>query len=267
MKIKKIGSISKLSSEFKNPILYKFNIGEDSFDLNNLIEKKIKIKFLEKINCIECGAKIKKTFMQGFCYPCFMKSPRTSECIFKPHLCKAHLGESKDMKWSQKYCLSDQYVYLSITSNLKVGVTRHTQIPDRWIDQGAHHAIKFAKVPNRYLAGMIEVEISKHISDRTQWRKMLQGNYEQIDLVNKKKELAKLLSIEYQEYMVKDNTIYDLYYPQLKKLEKIKSINIEKTPSMEGVLTGIKGQYLVIDNLYVLNIRKYTGYTFEIEII
>ena len=164
-------------------------------------------------------------------------------------------------------CIRDRYVYLSVTSNLKVGVTRHTQIPNRWIDQGAHHAIKFAKVPNRYLAGMIEVEISKYISDRTQWRKMLQGNYDQIDLINKKNELGKLLPLEYQKYIIKDNSIYDLNYPQLTQLEKIKSINIEKTPSVEGIITGIKGQYLIIDNLYVLNVRKYTGYTFEIEII
>ena len=265
--MKKIGSISKLTCEFKNPILYKFNIGNQSFDLNNYIGKNIKIKFLDKINCIECGNKIKKTFMQGFCYPCFIKSPKTSECIFKPHLCRAHLGESKDMEWSKKYCLSDQYVYLSITSNLKVGVTRYTQIPNRWIDQGAHHAIKLAKVPNRYLAGMIEIELSKYISDRTQWRKMLQGNYEQIDLINKKKELAKLLSSEYQKYIITDNTIQNLFYPQLNQLEKIKSINIEKTPLIDGEITGIKGQYIIIDNLYVLNVRKYTGYSFEIEII
>jgi len=265
--MKKIGPISKLTCELKNPILYKFNIGNQSFDLNNYIGKNIKIKFLDKINCIECGNKIKKTFMQGFCYPCFIKSPKTSECIFKPHLCRAHLGESKDMEWSKKYCLSDQYVYLSITSNLKVGVTRYTQIPNRWIDQGAHHAIKLAKVPNRYLAGMIEIQLSKYISDRTQWRKMLQGNYEQIDLLNKKKELAKLLSSEYQKYISTNNTIQNLFYPQLNQLEKIKSINIEKTPLIDGEITGIKGQYIIIDNLYVLNVRKYTGYSFEIEII
>ena len=265
--MKKIGPISKLTCELINPILYKFNIGNQSFDLNNYIGKNIKIKFLDKINCIECGNKIKKTFMQGFCYPCFIKSPKTSECIFKPHLCRAHLGESKDMEWSKKYCLSDQYVYLSITSNLKVGVTRYTQIPNRWIDQGAHHAIKLAKVPNRYLAGMIEIQLSKYISDRTQWRKMLQGNYEQIDLLNKKKELAKLLSSEYQKYISTNNTIQNLFYPQLNQLEKIKSINIEKTPLIDGEITGIKGQYIIIDNLYVLNVRKYTGYSFEIEII
>ena len=171
------------------------------------------------------------------------------------------------MEWSEKYCLSEQFVYLSLTSNLKVGVTRHTQIPTRWIDQGAHQAIKFAKVPNRYLAGMIEIEVSKYMSDRTQWRKMLQGNYDSIDLSDKKNGIAELLSDKYHKYLLSDNDVIDLVYPQLEQLDKIKSINIEKNPNIIGTLTGIKGQYLIIDNLYVLNVRKYTGYSFQVEII
>ena len=259
------GHISKLSSALNSPILYKFNIGKDSFELNNNIGKTIKINFDGRINCIECGNKIKKTFMQGFCYSCFIKSPKTSECIFKPHLCKAHEGETRDVEWSKKNCLTEQFVYLSITSNLKVGVTRANQIPTRWIDQGAHHAIKIAKVPNRYLAGMIEVEISKHMSDRTQWRKMLQGNYDRISLINKKNEIKSFLPEIYHGYLVDDNQVVDLNYPTIDKLEKIKSINIEKTPNINMKLTGIKGQYLILDNLYVLNVRKYTGYYFSIS--
>ena len=259
------GHISKLSSTLNSPILYKFNIGNDSFELNKNIGKTIKINFDGRINCIECGNKIKKTFMQGFCYSCFIRSPRTSECIFKPHLCKAHEGETRDIEWSKKNCLTEQFVYLSITSNLKVGVTRSNQIPTRWIDQGAHHAIKIAKVPNRYLAGMIEVEISKHMSDRTQWRKMLQGNYDRISLINKKNEIKSFLPEIYHRYLVDDNQVVDLNYPTIDKLEKIKSINIEKTPNINMQLTGIKGQYLILDNLYVLNVRKYTGYYFSIS--
>ena len=185
-----IGQISKMSSELKNTILYHFNIGDDSIEISNQLGKNIEISFDGDINCVECGVKIKKTFMQGFCYRCFITSPRTSECIFKPHLCRAHLGEARDMEWSKKNCLIEQHVYLSLTSNLKVGVTKDSQIPTRWIDQGAHQSIKFAKVPNRYLAGMIEVEISKHISDRTNWRKMLQSECDQIDLKSKKIKLA-----------------------------------------------------------------------------
>ena len=258
--MKYYGQISKMESQLNNPILYKMNIGENQIELNKLINTKIKIRFDNKIKCIECNKIIKKTFMQGYCYPCFISSPKTSDCIFKPHLCRAHIGDSKDMSWSQKNCLVEQYVYLSITSNLKVGVTRYSQIPTRWVDQGAHFAIKFAKTPNRYLAGLIELEISKYISDRTKWRQMLKGDFEKIDLIKMKYQLVKNLSLELASYIDNDDSITELKYPQINQLEKIISLNLEKKPDIEGLLTGIKGQYIILDNLYVLNIRKYTGY-------
>ena len=110
-------------------------------ELNPLINKKIKFSFSGDIYCIKCNNKIKKTFAQGYCFPCFRDAPETSECILRPELCRAHEGESRDMEGSQKHCLTDQHVYMSFTGNLKIGVTRHTQIPTRWIDQGAIKAI------------------------------------------------------------------------------------------------------------------------------
>jgi len=257
---KYIGQISKLQTELSNPITYHLPIGDKKILMNAQLGKKIRILFEGNIFCINCNKKINKTFMQGYCYPCFLQSPQTSECIFKPHLCKAHIGESRDMEWSKKNCLTPTYVYLSLTSHLKVGVTRYSHIPSRWIDQGAHYAIKFAKAPNRYIAGMIEVELSKYISDRTQWRKMIQGNYDSIDLLQKKEELSEYVPGKYKEYISSNNTLIELKYPIDKKPEKIKSINLDKTPEISGTLTGIKGQYLILDNYNVMNVRKYTGY-------
>ena len=259
------GQISKLNTLLGDPVEYKLPIGIENVKLNNFIGHEINIAFNGDIHCISCNKKIKKTFMQGFCYPCFINSPMTSECILRPHLCKAQEGISRDMKWSTKHCLQDHYVYLSLTSNIKVGVTRNTQIPTRWIDQGAHYAIKFSKTPNRFLAGCIEVEISKYISDRTQWRKMLQGDFERINLIEKKKELSEKLPIDLREYISNENKIVTINYPTYKNLFKIKSINLDKTPEVSGQLTGIKGQYLIIDNEFVFNVRKYTGYILGIS--
>ena len=260
------GQISKLNTLLGDPVEYKLPIGIENVKLNNFIGHEINIVFNGDIHCISCNKKIKKTFMQGFCYPCFINSPMTSECILRPHLCKAQEGISRDMKWSKKHCLQDHYVYLSLTSNIKVGVTRNTQIPTRWIDQGAHYAIKFSKTPNRFLAGCIEVEISKYISDRTQWRKMLQGDFEKINLIDKKKQLSEKLPIDLQEYISNENKIVTINYPTYKNLLKIKSINLDKTPEVSGQLTGIKGQYLYLDNEYVFNIRKHQGYSVTISI-
>jgi len=260
------GQISKLTAKLFSPIEYIFPLGNKNIPINEYINKNISIEFNGDIFCINCNKKIKKTFMQGYCYPCFLQSPQTSECIFKPHLCKAHLGESRDMEWSKNNCLTDTYVYLSITSHLKVGVTRSSHIPSRWIDQGAHYAIKFAKTPNRYLAGLIEVALSQHISDRTQWRKMIQGDYNYIDLVDKKSELYNLLPENLKEYFINNDEIVEIEYPMDIQPEKIKSINLDKTPTALGKLTGIKGQYLILDNQNVFNVRKYTGYFVKINI-
>ena len=260
------GQISKLESALKQTIQYSLPIGKkNKIPLNNLIGNKLFISFNGKIECVACGQKIKKTFMQGYCYPCFIRLPQTSECILKPELCRAHEGESRDMEWSKKYCLSDQYVYLSITSNLKVGVTRHTQIPTRWIDQGAHQALIFAKTPNRYLAGMIEKELSTHISDKTYWRRMLTGEYPNLDLLIEKNKLKKILSSKYQNFVTEDHNITSLNYPKIISPQKIRSLNLDKNPLIDLKLCGIKGQYLLFEDDYVLNIRKYTGYFLKIK--
>ena len=204
--------------------------------------------------------------MQGYCYQCFISSPKTSECILRPELCRAHMGEARDMKWAKEHCLQDQYIYLSLTSNLKVGVTRHTQIPTRWIDQGAHQALIFAKTPNRYLAGMIEKELSQHISDRTYWRRMLLGEYPHLNLIEEKGKLLKILSSEYQQFVTSDKTIVSLDYPIAIQPNKIKSLNFDKTPHIEGKLNGIKGQYLFLNDGSVLNIRKFTGYVINCKL-
>ena len=259
------GQISKMDSSLGNPINYQLPIGEKMINMNNLLEKKIHIKYNGEIQCIACSKKIYKTYMQGYCYPCFISLPQTDECVFKPHLCKAHKGQARDMQWAKKNCLAKTYVYLSLTSNLKVGVTRHSHIPSRWVDQGAHYAIKLAATPNRYLAGMIEIELSKYISDRTKWRQMIQGKYETINLLDKKNDLLSKIPNRYKEYVIHDNDVVELKYPIINKPEKIKSFNLDKIPELSGLLTGIKGQYIIIDNEIVLNIRKYTGYFLTIN--
>ena len=169
------------------------------------------------------------------------------------------------MEWSKIYCLSDHYVYLSLTSGIKVGVTRYTQIPTRWIDQGAIKALKIAKTPNRYLAGAIEVKLKEFVSDRTSWQKMLKNDVDQtINLYIFRERLKENLSSDLREYIIDEEKEKKIQYPINQYPEKIKSINFEKVKEFEGILTGIKGQYIYIDNHYVVNMRKYSGYYFQI---
>jgi hypothetical protein len=235
--------------------------------MNHLIGKYIVFAWEKEIYCISCGRKTNKSFAQGFCYPCFINAPETSECIFRPQLCQAHEGIARNMDWAKNHCLQNHFVYLAISSGVKVGVTRSAQIPTRWIDQGAWQAIKLAQTPNRFTAGLIEVAMKEYISDRTQWQRMLKNQLiEGVNLYEKKKEMLDHLDEEQKKYECNDNDIIEIIYPVEEYPKKVKSLSFDKLNEIEGRLWGIKGQYLIFDDGTVLNIRKHTGYLVSLEV-
>jgi hypothetical protein len=255
------GILLKMQTEWDNRVKYTLTLGADELDMNALLGKSISFEFRDTIHCIRCGRVTKKSFAQGYCYPCFTTAPETSECVLRPELCRAHEGISRDMKWSEEHCLQEHYVYLALSSGLKVGVTRASQIPTRWIDQGAWKAIRLAKTPNRYIAGRIEVALKARISDRTNWRNMLTNRMDRdVNLLDEKQKAAGFLETDLSEYIVPDNRITEIVYPVLSYPEKVTSISFDKTKYIESVLTGIRGQYLIFEDGAVLNIRKHSGY-------
>lgn len=261
------GVLSKMNVEHSNPIFYTLNL-DVKVKINDLIGKKIRFSFLGKIFCRSCGKETKKSFNQGFCYSCFINAPEAADCIIRPELCRAHLGEGRDVEWEQNNHNQDHVVYLAASDVVKVGVTRSTQMPTRWIDQGANSAIILAETPNRYLAGVLEVELKNHFSDKTNWQKMLKNNIdEHIDLFNEKWSLESILPSDLTEYFSENDEIFDFSYPVLSYPEKIKSLTFDKEPIIEGVLVGIKGQYLIFEGGRVLNIRKHTSYLVNLELI
>ncbi len=261
------GTLLKMETKLVNPIEYELPIGDELIYMNPLIGKYIALKWLKEIYCVACGRKTNKSFAQGFCYPCFLNAPETSECIFRPELCRAQDGIARDMEWAENHCLQDHIVYLAISSGIKVGVTRSGQIPTRWIDQGAWQAIKLAKTPNRYTAGLIEVALKEHISDRTNWQRMLKNQLiEGVDLTVTKKEMVAHLPSDLQNYISEENDITEINYPVNEYPEKVKSLSFDKLEEITGRLWGVKGQYLIFDDGTVLNMRKHTGYMVELEV-
>ena len=261
------GTLLKMETKLEKPVEYELPIGDELVYMNNLIGKYIVFKWEKEIYCVACGRKTSKSFAQGFCYPCFLSAPETSECILRPELCQAQDGIARDMDWAENHCLHDHFVYLAISSGVKVGVTRSAQIPTRWIDQGAWQAIRLAQTSNRYTAGLIEVILKHHISDRTQWQRMLKNQLiEEVDLIEKKKEMISHLAPKLQNYESEDNEITEITYPVTEYPEKVKSLSFDKLEEITGRLWGIKGQYLIFDDCTVLNMRKHTGYLVELEV-
>jgi len=259
------GNLLKMRTELANPVHYFLRLNQDEIFMNELLNKEIQLDYLNQIHCIKCGRITQKSFSQGFCYPCFRSAPETEECVLRPELCQAHEGIARDMQYAENHCLIDHIVYIAYTSGIKVGVTRHTQIPTRWIDQGARSAIKIAITPNRYTAGLIEVALKSFFADKTNWRNMLNGNNENVNLMREKENALFHLSEELRKFGTDDNAIVFINYPYPNPLEKISSINLDKYNYFKGNLIGIKGQYLVFKDGNVINIRKYGGYLIKLK--
>jgi len=260
------GVLKKMQTQFENPIQY-YLIFQDSFlNVNQLLNKNIEINFLG-YECLNC-AKKKKIFRQGFCYDCFYSSPAVGDWIMKPELSTAHLGiQDRDLAYEEKVQLQPHIVYLALSSEVKVGVTRNTQVPTRWIDQGAEKAIAIVEVPNRYLAGITEVALKNNFADKTNWRKMLTNDIVFTDLIKERKKLLLLLPDEVREYYhLEKNDLYEMNYPVLEYPNKINSLSLDKTPNFKGKLIGIKGQYLIFEDGTVFNVRSSEGYVVRIEV-
>ena len=255
-----------MAPEFSDPVQYYLETEDRRILMNELLGKRLRLKYLHRINCIKCGRKTKTSFAQGYCYPCFISIPETEECVLRPELCRAHEGIARDMDFAASHCLINHYVYLALSGGIKTGVTRNTQIPYRWIDQGAVQAVKIAETPNRYIAGTIEVALKNIFSDKTNWRDMLiNRNPGNADLAAEKNKALKYLHPDFKKYAIEDTDIFQISYPVLQYPKKVKSINLDNTDSLEDVLTGIKGQYLIFESGAVMNIRKHSGYLVEID--
>jgi len=255
------GNLLKMRVALQNPVTYTLKLGDDLIDMNALVGHEIHLSFEGRINCVNCGRLTKKSFGQGFCYPCFRDAPQNAECIIKPELCRAHLGEGRDVAWEKEHHLKPHIVYLAQTDKIKVGVTRSTQVPTRWIDQGARRAIPIAEVPYRYLAGQIEVALKQKFSDKTNWRNMLKDVSDEDMFVADYCELAQNhLPEELQQYQVQECSVTEIQYPVEAYPDKVKSLNLNKHPVISSTLMGIRGQYFILEDGQVFNVRNHSGY-------
>lgn len=263
------GNIEKMITRLNGEAQYQLPVGESRVDMNQYLGKKISLHYTGTINCVHCGSKTKKSYSQGYCYPCMIKLAECDMCIVKPETCHFDQGTCREPDWAMTHCMQPHYVYLSNSSGIKVGITRATQIPTRWIDQGAVQALPIAKAQTRYQVGLMEVAIKSQVMDKTDWRKMLKNQVEAADLAQKRDEIFQACQTDIRSLqqrfgedaieLMPDEETVTINYPVLEYPEKIKAINLDKTPDASGILMGIKGQYLIFD-IGVINVRKYTGY-------
>lgn len=267
------GKLDKMLTTLASPVNYQLPLGEQRVEMNPLIGQTFTLNYTGRILCTHCNRLTKKSFGQGYCYPCFIKLAECDSCIVKPELCHYAQGTCREPAWGEVNCMIPHIVYLANSSGIKVGITRHTQIPTRWMDQGATQALPILKVKSRLISGLCEVAIAEHVADKTDWRAMLKGDAQPLILAQRRDELlsktqTRLDAIRAQHgadaVEVLNEAMLSIVYPVRNYPVKVSSFDFEKTPQVSGKLEGIKGQYLIFDT-GVINIRKFTGYEVSID--
>ena len=268
------GALDKMSARLESPVQYAFRLGEAQVPVNPLIGKTVRLEYLGEIFCSHCGRKTKKSFAQGYCYPCFTKLAQCDSCIMSPEKCHFEDGSCRDPEWGERFCMTDHVVYLANSSGIKVGITRATQLPTRWLDQGASQALPIMRVATRQQSGFVEDLFRSQVADKTNWRALLKGDAQAVDLVAVREQLFAacaegLLALQERFGLqaiqpVTDIEPLEIRYPVVEYPTKIVSFNLDKNPIAEGTLLGIKGQYLIFDT-GVINIRKYTAYQLAVH--
>jgi len=275
------GHLRKMQVQYDRPevpVAYSLSMPDcdaEDISINAMLGKSLTIRFKNEIHCVACGRKTNKSFNQGHCYPCLTRLASCDKCIMSPEKCHFEQGTCREPEWGQTYCMQSHYVYLANSSGLKVGITRGDQLPTRWVDQGAIQAVAIYKVSQRYYSGLIEVLYKQKVSDRTQWQRMLKGQVEEMDLLQHRDELNEFFHESVEELKMglpdgaverlEGESVTEILYPVENFPQKIKSFNLDKQAEVQGMLMGIKGQYLILDT-GVINVRKFSGYHVELEI-
>lgn len=268
------GAVRKMKTSLADPVQYTMVLGEHELPMNQYLGQQLQLDYQGAINCIHCARKTSKSFSQGYCYPCFRRLAQCDICIVSPEKCHYAAGTCREPEWGETHCMTDHFVYLANTSGLKVGITRGSQVPTRWMDQGASQAQAIFRVETRLYSGLVETAFKDHIADKTNWQAMLKGPAEPRDLEQARTQLMEACAADIdrlrQEYGLQAITVLEaepetrITYPVLQYPTKVKSFNLDKTPSVGGTLLGIKGQYLIFDT-GVINMRKYGGYQLSLS--
>ncbi len=268
-----LGTLAKMRSEAEAPVAYAMPVGDLDVAMNPLLGQRVALRYDGTILCVACGRRTNKSFSQGYCYPCFKSLAACDTCIMSPERCHFREGTCREPEWGLANCMTGHVVYLANGTGLKVGITRAGQVPTRWIDQGAIQALPLARTATRQQAGLVEVALKAHVSDRTQWQTLLKGNPEPMDLPAARSDLLARCAPAIERLQAEfglqaivpadDAEMWSFDYPVLEFPTKVRSLALEKLGEVEGELLGIKGQYLILSS-GVINIRKYTGHEVEL---
>ena len=264
------GSLAKMQISTGDPVEYRLPLTEAGIAMNPLLGERVEFRFGGDISCLHCGRRTKKSYSQGFCYPCFKKLPQCDLCIMSPDRCHYDAGTCRDPAWAQSFCFQPHVVYLANSTGLKVGITRRENLPGRWLDQGARQAIVVATTSTRQQCGLVERALKSHVTDRTDWRALVKGESPVLDMACEAAAMRTLMADAFRELQARfpgqlswvDEPPHSFAFPVVDYAGKKQSLKLTPDTPVSGQLRGIKGQYLLLDT-GVFNVRAHTSYRVE----
>ena len=264
------GPLVKLVSAPTDPASYTLCVDTEpakTLPLNAVLGRGVEIRFLDRITCRYCASVTKKSYGEGYCYPCFKHLARCDLCVVSPDRCHYHLGTCREPTWGESFCMQPHRVYLANTTGPKVGITRAGHELVRWIDQGASQGLLMCAARTRRLAGLVEVSFAEHITDRTDWRRLVSRDTAPVDLMGLREELkSKLGPLPEGVSWLQGQAPITLRYPMRRYGGKIRRLLLNKEPVVRGNLLGVKGQFLLFDH-GVFNVRQHTSYHVRVTVL
>lgn len=264
------GPLRSLRARAATPVEYLLRAGDKEMPLNALIGAQLEIDWSGRIVCIACGRDTPRSYSQGHCWTCLQTLASCDRCIVKPELCHFAAGTCREPEWGRRFCMQAHIVYLANSSGLKVGITRETNVPGRWLDQGAAQAIALLRVGTRLDAGLWEDALRAHVSDRTDWRAMLRGTPAAQDMAAAGEALlakidSRATNLPAAERLLDaDRQSQSFEFPAPRLEGSVRAANLDKQPQVCDRLLGIKAQYLVFER-QVFNVRRHAGYEVNVR--
>lgn len=269
------GPLAKLRAEGSDPVRYALAVAGAGVAIDPYIGQGVRVRWLRRIVCATCGGATNRSYGQGHCYACFAGRAACDLCVRSPDRCHYHLGTCREPEWGRANCMREHIVYLAHSSDVKVGITRADQVPVRWLDQGAVAALPVARTASRRAAGHLEAAAKALLPDRTDWRKMVQADPPPHDLRQHAQALRRRLAPALPAIVAAaqgdaidwiDGEEWSARYPRLEATAPLaQTLDLEAINAFEGVLLGIKGQYLLFD-CGAFNVRRHTGFVVTVAL-
>jgi hypothetical protein len=269
------GVLAKLSVEASSPAAYVMSLENQAIDMNALIGSNIEICFTGHITCCHCGVETRRSYGGGHCYACFKTLASCDLCVVSPDRCHFFEGTCREPDWGESFCMQPHLVYLANSAGLKVGITKPSQVPVRWLDQGASQALIILRTATRQQAGLVEAALAQTVRDRTDWRALVAGEARAVDLDAARGQLARQASAALtaldRRYpgalQPADDEVARVFsYPVSRYPRQFERFTLDTAATVRGRLVGIKGQYLLFDT-GVFNVRQHTSYHVQLSVL